>query len=132
MKMLPRYHIINGMFTSPILLKLLPDYSRKMFAFLRLLFGSIDGAEEHAHTRNKVHAKSRKIGFSRNFCSAIYTYSTVSGQASNLSRNALATIKGSPNLSSSRFRACSYASAVVRRQNPSTASNAAPPKYRFR
>ena len=49
-----------------------------MFAFLRLLFGSIDGAEEHAHTRNKVHAKNRKIGFSRNFCSAIYTYSTVS------------------------------------------------------
>ena len=48
-----------------------------MFAFLRLLFGSIDGAEEHAHTRNKVHAKNRKIGFSRNFCSAIYTYSTV-------------------------------------------------------
>ena len=48
-----------------------------MFVFLRLLFGSIDGAEEHAHTRNKVHAKNRKIGFSRNFCSAIYTYSTV-------------------------------------------------------
>ena len=65
MKKLPRYHIINGMFTSP------------MFAFLRLLFGSIDGAEEHAHTRNKVHAKNRKIGFSRIFCSAIYTYSTV-------------------------------------------------------
>ena len=51
-----------------------------MFAFLRLLFGSIDGAEEHAHTRNKVHAKNRKIGFSRNFCSAIYTYSTVSNK----------------------------------------------------
>ena len=49
-----------------------------MFAFFRLLFGSIDGAEEHAHTRNKVHAKNRKIGFSRNFCSAIYIYSTVS------------------------------------------------------
>ena len=32
---------------------------------------------ELAHTRTKVHAKKRKIGYSRNFCSAIYTYSTV-------------------------------------------------------
>ena len=48
-----------------------------MIAFFWLLFGSIDGAVELVHWRNKIHAKKRKIGFSRNFCSAIYTYSTV-------------------------------------------------------
>ena len=48
-----------------------------MFAFFELLFSSIDGAVEHAHSRNKVYTKNLKIGFSRNFCNAIYTYSTV-------------------------------------------------------
>ena len=48
-----------------------------MFAFLLLLFGLIDGDVKLAYSRNKVHAKKRKIGFSPNFCSTIYTYSTV-------------------------------------------------------
>ena len=47
------------------------------FYIFLLLFVSIGGAVELARSRNKVHAKNRKISFSRNFCSAIYTYSTV-------------------------------------------------------
>ena len=47
-----------------------------IYIFL-LLFDSIGGAVELALSRNKVHAKNRNISFSRNFCSAIYTYSTV-------------------------------------------------------
>ena len=42
-----------------------------------LLFDSIGGVLELARSRNKVHAKKRKISFSRNLCSAICTYSTV-------------------------------------------------------
>ena len=49
----------------------------KSFTFFLLLFGSTDGAVELARLRNKLHATNRKIGLSRNICSAIYTYSTV-------------------------------------------------------
>ena len=57
--------------------KLWPQDGWQISTFFLLLFGSIDGAVELASSRNKVHAKKRKMGFSRNFCSAIYTYSTV-------------------------------------------------------
>ena len=36
-----------------------------MFAFLRLLFGSIDGAEEHAHTRKTEKSAFREIFVAR-------------------------------------------------------------------
>ena len=59
----------------------MPSYGREMAGkflhFFLLLFNSIGGAVELSRSRNKVHAKKRKISFSRNFCSAIYTYSTV-------------------------------------------------------
>ena len=59
----------------------MPSYGREMAGkflhFFLLLFDSIGGAVELARSRNKVHTKIRKISFSRNFCSAIYTYSTV-------------------------------------------------------
>ena len=59
----------------------MPSYGREMAGkflhFFLLLFHSIGGAVELARSRNKVHAKKRKISFSRNLCSAIYTYSTV-------------------------------------------------------
>ena len=55
-----------------------PRDSRQISRIFSLLFVSIGGAVELARSRNnKVHAKKRKISFSRNFCSAIYTYSTV-------------------------------------------------------
>ena len=47
------------------------------FYIFLLLFVSIGGAVELARSRNKVHGKKRKISISRNFCSVIYTYSTV-------------------------------------------------------
>ena len=77
----PRYHIIIRIFTCAYFeetcAKLWPRDGRQISIFFLLLFVSIGGAVELARSRNKVHAKNRKISFSRNFCSAIYTYSTV-------------------------------------------------------
>ena len=77
----PRYHIIIRIFTCPYFeetcAKLWPRDGRQISTFFLLLFDSIGGAVELALSRNKVHAKNRKISFLRNFCSAIYTYSTV-------------------------------------------------------
>ena len=53
------------------------EMAGKFLHFFLLLFESIGGAVELARSRNKVHAKNRKISFSGNFCSAIYTYTTV-------------------------------------------------------
>ena len=77
----PRYHIIILIFTCPYFeetcAKLWPRDGRQISTFFLLLFDSIGGAVELARSQNKVHAKNRKISFSRIFCSAIYTYSTV-------------------------------------------------------
>ena len=76
----PRYHIIIHIFTLPILGELVPSYGRKMATKSLHFLITVWFNRWRCRTRsswNKVHAKNRKISFSRNFCSAIYTYSTV-------------------------------------------------------